>query len=149
LSFPNVRIATTELFVTNSQGNSPSAYATFTNTPEQGIRTLSGGQYSFQVAGFLAVQTGAAPDISVEGLHVVRDVFAIVKTPPTGAGIVLNINLNRTLLCSLTIGAASTTSNLIQGLMLPVLTTGSLIGLDITSVGLTVPGADLTVVIRV
>jgi len=97
----------------------------------------------------LAVQTGAAPDISVEALHLVRDVFAIIKTPPTDSSIGLNINLNGTLLCSLTIAANSTTSNLIRGLLLPVLTTGSLLSLDITSVGQTIPGADLTVVIRV
>jgi hypothetical protein len=148
-SFPNVRIATTELFVTNSQGNSPSAYAVFTNSPDQGLRTLSGGQYSFQIAGFLAIQTGAAPDISVEGLHLVRDVFAVIKTPPTGSDIGLNINLNGTSLCSLSIPANSTTSNLVPGLMLPVLSAGSLMSLDITSVGQTVPGSDLTVVIRV
>jgi hypothetical protein len=149
LSFPNVRIAATELFVTNSQGNSPSAFAVFTGTPDQGLRTLSGGQYSFQVAGFLAVQTGAAPDLSVEALRLVRDVFAIIKTPPTDSSIGLNINLNGTLLCSLTIAANSSTSNLVRGLLLPVLTTGSLLSLDITSVGQTIPGADLTVVIRV
>jgi hypothetical protein len=149
LSFPNVRIATTELFVTNSQGNSPTGYIFFTNTPDQGLRTLSGGQYSFQVAGYLAVQSGAAPDISIEGLHVVRDVYAVIKTPPTDAAIELNINLNGTLLCSLSIAANSTTSNLVRGLLLPVLTTASLLSLDITSVGQTIPGSDLTVVIRV
>jgi hypothetical protein len=148
LSFPNVRIATSELFVTNSQGNSPSAFAVFTNSPDQGLRTLSGGQYSFQIAGFLAVQTGAAPDISVEGLHVVRDVFAIIKTPPTDSAVGVNINLNGTVLCSLSISASSTTSNLVRGLLSPVLTTGSLLSMDITSVGQTIPGSDLTVVIR-
>ena len=34
-SFPNVRIAATKLFVTSSQGNSPSAYAIFTNSPDR------------------------------------------------------------------------------------------------------------------
>jgi hypothetical protein len=149
LAFPNVRIATAELFVTNSQGNSPSAFDVFTDTPDQGLRTLSGGQYSFQVAGFLAVQTGAAPDISIEGVHVIRDVFAIVKTPPTDSDIGVNINLDGTLLCSLSISATFTTSNLVRGLLLPVLTTGSLLSIDVTSVGQTIPGSDLTVVIRV
>jgi hypothetical protein len=149
LSFPNVRLASAELFVTNSQGNSPTAFGFFTNTPDQGLRTLSGGQYSFQVGGFLAVQTGAAPDISIEGPRAIRDVFAIVKTAPTDAAIELNINLNGSLLCSLSIPADSTSSNAVRGLLLPTLTTGSLLSLDITSVGQTIPGSDLTVVMRV
>jgi hypothetical protein len=147
--FPNVRIATAELFVTNSQGNSPSAYGVFTNSPDQGLRTLSGGQYSFQVAGFLAVQTGAAPEISIDGVHVIRDVFAIVTTVPTDADIGLNLNLNGSLLCSLIVAAGTTTSNSVRGLLLPVLPAGSRLSLDIVSVGQTVPGGDLTVVIRV
>jgi Putative phage tail protein len=149
LPFPNIRLATAELFVTNSQGNSPSAFDVFTAGPDQGLRTLSGGQYSFQVAGFLAVQTGAAPDISVEGFHVVRDVFAVIRSAPTDSSVGVNVNLDGTLLCSLSIPAGSTTSNLVRGLLLPVLTTGSLLSMDITSVGQTVPGSDLTVVIRV
>jgi hypothetical protein len=148
MPFPNVRIASTECFVTNSQGNSPAAVGAFTNSVDQGLRTLSGGQYSFQVAGFLAVQSGAAPDISVEGPHAVRDIFAIVKTPASDSTIGLNVNLNGTLLCSLSIPALSSISNVVRGLLLPVLTTGSLLSLDITSVGQTVPGSDLTVVIR-
>jgi hypothetical protein len=148
-SFPNVRIATTELFMTNSQGNSPSAFAVLTNTPDEGLRTLSGGQYSFQVAGYLAVQSGAAPDISIESNHVVRDIFAVIKTPATDSPIGLNINLNGSLLSSVSIPANATVSNSMPGLLLPVLTAGSLLSLDITSVGQTVPGADLTVVIRV
>ena len=149
LPFPNVRIASMECFVTNSQGNSPTAVGAFTDSIDEGLRTLSGGQYSFQVAGFLAVQSGVAPDISVEGPHAIRDIFAIVKTPASDSTIGLNINLSGTLLCSLSIPANSTISNVVRGLLLPVLTTGSLLSLDITSVGETVPGGDLTVVIRV
>jgi Putative phage tail protein len=149
LPFPNVRLAAAEFFVTNSQGNSPTAFGVFTDTLDQGLRTLSGGQYSFQVAGFLAVQTGAAPDISIEGPHAIRDIYAIIKTPSTESAIGLNINVGGTLLCSLSIPAGATISNVVEGLLLPVLNTGNLLSLDVTSVGQTVPGSDLTVVIRV
>jgi hypothetical protein len=101
------------------------------------------------VAGYLAVQSGAAPDISIESNHVVRDIFAVIKTPATDSPIGLNINLNGSLLSSVSIPANATVSNSMPGLLLPVLTAGSLLSLDITSVGQTVPGADLTVVIRV
>jgi len=145
---PNVRLATAELFVTNSQGNSPISYGVFTNTLDQGLRTLSGGQYSFQVAGFLAIQNGAAPDISVEGPHAIRDVFAVVKTASSETAIALNVNLNGNLLCSLEIPPSFNISGVVRGLTLPALTTGGLLSLDITSVGQAVPGSDLTVIVR-
>jgi hypothetical protein len=147
--FPNVRIASAELFVTNSQGNSPTASGALTDTLDFGLRTLSGGQYSFQVAGFLAVQTGAAPDISVEGPHAIRDIFAICKTYPTDAPIGIHVNLNGNLLCPLTIAAGTGTSESVRGLNLPPLAPGDRLSLDLTSVGDTIPGGDLTVVIRV
>jgi Putative phage tail protein len=149
LPFPNVRIASAELFVTNSQGNSPIASGALTDNLDAGLRTLSGGQYSFQVAGFLAVQTGAAPDISVEGPHAIRDVFAIVKTPPTDAAIIINVNVNEVLLCSLTIPATAESSEAVSGLLLPALRTDDRLSMDLISVGQTIPGSDLTVVIRV
>jgi hypothetical protein len=150
LPFPNVRIASAELFVTNAQGNSPTASGAFTNNLDYGMRTLSGGQYSFQIAGFLAVQTGAVPDISAEGPHAIRDIFAFVKTAPTDSAIALNINRNGNLLGTLSIPAGLTaSSNAVTGLLLPALKTGDRLSLDITTVGQTIPGSDLTVVIRV
>ncbi len=148
VSFPNVRLASAELVMTNSQGNSPTGTGMFTDGNDYGIRTLSGGQYSFQVAGFLAIQSGAAPDISVEGPHAIRDVFAILKSAPSDTSVELNLNLNGSPLCSLSISSGSLYSNEVQGLLLPALGSGNLLSLDITSVGGTVPGSDLTVVMR-
>ena len=148
VAIPNARIAAAELMVTNSQGNSPVGTSSFTNNIDQGIRTLSGGQYSFQVAGFLAVQTAAAPDISVEGPHAIRDVFAVVKTAPAGAAVTVRLNLNGALLCNLTIPDGSLYANPVRGLLLPTLKAGDLLSLAITTVGVTVPSSDLTVVMR-
>ena len=46
---PNARVTATELFVTNSNGNSPTAAVAVTHTLDAGLRTLSGGQYSIDV----------------------------------------------------------------------------------------------------
>src|SRR5262249_34986665 len=48
---PDVRLATSELFMTNSKGNSDVARKSFTSTTSGGLRTLYGGQLTIQVEG--------------------------------------------------------------------------------------------------
>ena len=43
-----------------------STLAPFGATTDQGLRTLSGGQLSMQVEGYLATQTDAAPPLVIE-----------------------------------------------------------------------------------
>ena len=142
------RVVSAELFVTNMIGNSPTGSICLTQTTDYGLRTLSGGQFSFQVDAFLAIETGATPDIIVENSHSVRDVYAIVRQAPSGGPIQLQINQNSVAYCTLTIADGTTLSNSIDGATLPILKSGALLSLDITMVGPTNPGADLTVVIR-
>ncbi|MBV8817820.1 MAG: hypothetical protein JO022_05645 [Acidobacteriaceae bacterium] len=148
---PDVRIAAAELFVTNGQGNSPVTRTCLTNTLSMGLRTLSGGQLSIQVEGMLAVETNAAPPISVDANHSVNDVYANVVTAPTGSPIQLQITMNGNPYCALTIPVNATSSDPVDGFALGPLQAGQPIGLDITSVTAdadTIPGADLTVTIR-
>ena len=145
---PNVRLASAELVLTNVAGNSAAGSISVTETTDFGLRTLSGGQYSMQIDGFLAVQTGAAPDLIVEAPHAVRDVFAIVKEAPTGAPIGLQLNYNGVPYCNLTIASGTTLSNTVRGLGLPFVDAGGRISLDVTGVGTSAPGTDLTVIIR-
>src|SRR4051794_13252292 len=55
ITLPHVRVASAELFVTNRLGSSPIRSICLTSTVDRGMRTLSGGQYSIQVEGYLAV----------------------------------------------------------------------------------------------
>ena len=142
------RVVSAELFVTNSQGNSPTGSICLTQGVDYGLRTLSGGQFSFQVDAFLAIETGATPDIIVDTAHSVRDIYAIVGQAPSGGPVQLQINQNGTMYCTLTIADGSTVSNDIDGATLPPLQAGAQLSLDITMVGPTNPGADLTVVTR-
>ena len=80
----NVRIASAQFFLTNAIGDGAIAVQTFTGTQDQGLRTLSGGQFSFQISGYLAIQTMAAPTVIVDADHSVRDIYAILGTPPGG-----------------------------------------------------------------
>jgi hypothetical protein len=148
LYMPDVRIASAEFFVTNGKGNSERSAICLTQTVDRGLRTLSGGQFSMQVAGFLTINSAAAPDLIVESSHSVRDVFAILKQAPEGGDVDLNIRQNGELFCSLTIAEGEILSNTVDGVTLPPLEAGARLSLEVTAVGLTSPGTDLTAVIR-
>jgi hypothetical protein len=142
------RVASAELYVTNLVGNSPTGSICLTQLTDYGLRTLAGGQFSFQVDGFLAIETGATPDIIVEDSYSVRDVYAVIQQAPSGGAVNLQINQNGTAYCTLTIADGSTVSNSVDGATLPPLVAQAELSLDITMVGPTNPGAGLTVVIR-
>ncbi len=148
---PDVRIAAAELFVTNSRGNSESARNAFTATVDRGLRTLSGGQLSIQVDGFLAIESNAAPPLVIEDSHSVRDVFAVVQAAPTGAPVDIELHVDNQLYCSLTIPSGQKSSNVVDGFNLPPLREKAEMTLHIVSVGQafdTTTGRDLTVTIR-
>jgi hypothetical protein len=147
IALPDVRIASAELFVTNQKGNSPTASIFLTHTVDNGLRTLSGGQYSIQVAGYLAVDESAAPALIVDASHSVRDVYAVLGAA-ADAPVGLQINVNGTAYCQLSFAAGAIISTTVDGSGLPPLTAGAQITLSIVSVGQTYPGADLTVLIR-
>jgi hypothetical protein len=147
ITLPNVRVASAELFVTNRFGNSPVRSACMTTTVDRGLRTLSGGQYSIQVDGFLAVEQSAAPALAVEAAHSVRDVYAIVGTV-ADAPVQLQVNVDGVSYCTLSIPPGMTTSPAADGTLLAPLKAGAKITLSILAVGQSYPGKDLTVVIR-
>jgi len=147
VNLPNARVASAELFVTNRQGNSPARSIYLTSTVDNGLRTLSGGQYTIQVSGYLAVQQVAAPPLVVEAAHAVRDVYAVLGTA-ADAPVVLQVSVEGTAWCTLTIPAGTTISPAVSGTGLAPLATGSRVALSVMSVGQTYPGADLTVLVR-
>jgi hypothetical protein len=148
---PDARIAGAELFVTNVKGNSATSYACFAGSSNQGLRTLSGGQYSIQVDGYLAIQTNATPPLVVQTTHTVRETQAVVSTAPDGGPIELDVLENGEVYCHLTIPDQVTYSAPVSGHGLRPLTAGALITLNIVSVPQaagSAPGRDLTVMIR-
>ncbi|HYZ84703.1 MAG TPA: phage tail protein, partial [Bryobacteraceae bacterium] len=151
-SWPNQRIVASELFATNALGNSPVRTLYFANTSTWGIRTLSGGQFTLQVDGTLAIQDGAVPPISVDTGCAVVDVFAKCQGAPELVPLELRVTVDGMPWCSLTVPPGEATSNIVSGLTLRPLRAGSLLGLDIVSLGASVdsaPGRDLTVTVRV
>jgi hypothetical protein len=144
---PDARVAGGQLFVTNRKGNSPTATCLLTHSVDSGLRTLSGGQYSIQVEGFLAVDQSVAPALVVDAARSVRDVFGILGAA-ADAAVQLQLNVNGTAYCQLTFSAGATLSSAVDGKILPPLASGAQVTLSVLSVGQVYPGADLTVLIR-
>ena len=147
VSLPDTCVASAQLFVTNQKGNSPMASACLTETSNSGMRTLSGGQYSIQVQGFLSVDQSAAPALVVDAAHSVGDIYAVLGAA-ADAAVQLQLNVNGSAYCQLAFQAGDTISNDVSGQSLPPLAAGDRLTLAVQSVGQTYPGADLTVVIR-
>ncbi len=147
IPLPDARVASAELFVTNDIGNSPTSALSFTQTVSSGLRSLSGGQYSIQLEGYLAVDQSVAPAVVVETSRSVRDVSAVLAGA-ADQDVQLQLNLNGSAYCSLTIPANKTYSNNVDGTALPPLPTEGQITLSILQVGSIYPGSDLTVLIR-
>jgi hypothetical protein len=147
ITLADVRVASAELFVTNLKGNSPAKDICLTHTTDSGLRTLSGGQYSIQVDGYLAVDQSAAPALVMEASHAVRDVYAVLGKA-ADAAVGLQLDLNGASYCQLTFAAGATVSNTADGNTLGPLPSGAQVTLSVLSVGQTNPGSDLTVIIR-
>jgi len=147
IPLPDVRVACAELVVTNDVGSSPAGSIYLTHNDDCGLRTLSGGQYSIQVEGFLAVDQSVAPAVVVDASHAVRDVYAILGTA-ADAQVQLQLNANGAAYCTLTFPAGMIVSNSVAGTTLAPLIAGTQLTLSVLSVGTTYPGADLTVLVR-
>lgn len=148
VAIPDVRIACAQLFVTNSKGNSQATAISLTHNVDYGLRTLSGGQYSIQVEGFLAVDQMAAPPIVTDAAHSIRDIYAVLGTSADQPVIVQLYVGGASYGGQLTVPIGLNVSNSIDGAALPALASGAQITLAVIQVGQSLPGADLTVLIR-
>lgn len=147
VDMPNVRVSAADLTVSNAFGDSASVVNSYTRRKSNGLRTLSGGQISFQVGGYLSAQTGAAPDIVIDKDRSLGNISATLRTAPVGGPVGLSLCVNGVSFGVLTLAADTTYSNVLNGVDLPVLRAGDLLRLDVTEVGVTSPGSDLTVTI--
>jgi hypothetical protein len=152
VNLPDVRICAAEFYVTNAFGNSQASQIFYSD----GLRTLSGGQFSLQVSGYLATQQNAAPPLIIEASHAVRDMRATVSQPATGYDIHIDILQNGTLYASLVVFDGQTVSDINTNVLnLAPLAKESVLTMNVTlsfssgsTAGLLSPGRDLTVTIR-
>ncbi|MDQ2841575.1 MAG: phage tail protein, partial [Acidobacteriota bacterium] len=132
-SLPDMRICAAEFSMTNSFGNGLSNATYYLPQPDQGLRTLSGGQLSLQVSGFLTTQQNAAPQLVVDAAHAVRDIRATVTGASTGYSTNVDLQQNGAPYCSLQIASGSTSSSsVIDGFSLPSLAEGAILTLNVS-----------------
>jgi hypothetical protein len=147
ISLPDAHVASAEMFVTNSRGDSGTSSIYLTNNLDLGLRTFSGGQYSIQVAGFLAVDAAAAPPLVIEASHTVREIYAVLGRPADGP-VTIDLDVDGAPYCTLQFAAGMIVSDAVDGIGLVPLIERSTVALAVRSVGFLAPGADLTVLIR-
>ena len=103
--------------------------------------------FTLQKYGNLAIQTDCAGHLFILQNQKVSTVRADLETAPTGASFICKVYQNSSLWVTLTITATHTTvSAATSGLT--QLVAGNYLRLDITQVGSTIPGANLTVTIQ-
>ncbi|MEO8596698.1 MAG: phage tail protein [Candidatus Solibacter sp.] len=147
ITLPDVRAGSAELFVTNRIGDSPIRSACFTSALDRGIRTLSGGQYSIQADGYLAVDERVAPALIVEASHSVRDIFAVLGSA-ADAEVRIRVDVDGAQYCVLSIPAGMTVSAAADGAEAGPLAAGAKLTVAVLSVGRVFPGTNLTVLVR-
>lgn len=151
IELPNSRIAAAEFYVTNDRGSSPTAFASFTMTEEGGLRTMAGGQYTFQYDGELAVMESISPPLMVETARAVRDLLARVERAPQGAPVTVRVSVDGEAYGELAIPAGGLEAGSVSCFDLAPLREGAVLNVSIVSVGTgpgSYPGRGLTVTIR-
>ena len=105
------------------------------------------------VVGTLAIESNAAPPVTLFATATATQFIAVVKQAPTGAALVCNVNFDGTPVATITIAAgatAGTTPVPVSYAFAAGDGTGvnpGYITLDIIAVGTTIPGSDLSVLI--
>jgi Putative phage tail protein len=159
VSMPDCRVFAAQMFMTNVFGDGQTTTNSYVNAP---LRTLSGGQFSLQVGGYLATQSNAAPALLVQNTHAVRDIWASLGQAAQGCSIRVEILQNGADYCSFVIpvqGSPSPTGSVdqtrpalyVDGSSLRPLQEGATLTMNVNlqSAGSQVsPGRDLTVTIR-
>jgi hypothetical protein len=105
---------------------------------------------TLQIDGTLAIGSNQAPIVALSTTRTPSAAAVYMKTAPTGSsGATFNINVGGTLWMTLTVPAGSTTAAATSAQLTAsgALAAGENITLDVTAVGTTVPGADVSIFI--
>jgi len=108
--------------------------------------------FLFTITGSLATGASKTPILPVNRVLTIVRAYAVVKTAPTGASLIVDINKNGTTIWAtqgnrLTV-AAGATSGSQTAFDTTALATDDALTLDIDQIGSTIPGSSLTVTLR-
>lgn len=102
-------------------------------------------QLSLSIPGVLAIESNAADLIELPASATFSSAVLLVKQAPVGGSITLKVSAGGGQLGSVTIPAGQTSSTTAITWSIPK---NSLVTVDVTSVGLTYPGSDLSLLLR-
>ena len=102
----------------------------------------------FKVSGVFrdAVNSNAAPLVSLPSAGTPSAIVGLIKTAPTGSGVTFAVYAGSTLIGTGTIAAGATSVTVTTGLA--AIAANAVLTLAITAVGSTVAGSDLSVLVR-
>ena len=109
--------------------------------------------FAFAVVGGLVAETSPTPVLIALATQTITKAYANVKTAPTGADLIVDININGTSIWAttqanrLTIAAGATTGTQ-TSFDTTALTEGDIITIDVDQIGSTVAGSDLTITLK-
>lgn len=149
---PNVRISAADLTLYNRVGASARAEESYTGVTSFGVRTLSGGQITMNVQGYLAIEASAGNSYVVDRTTVVRDVSAYVQEAPAGDDVEILVRVNGNPYCDLVIPAGSNVAANVSKFNTQALPQGAKLSFDILNVpsaSLGTPGRELTVLLQI
>ena len=126
-----------QLISAANTANTSSTTSTVTKTVVE-----SGGTLILTVPGTLAIESQAAPLVLLASAQSWTSCVLIVKQAPLGAALTVAVNAGAKQLGTATIAAGKTSSTAKVSWNLPAAT---VLSIDVTGVGLTYPGSDLTI----
>lgn len=132
----------TQAAITQIQQSVATAQATGSTGHASGS-TASHGTLILTVPGVLAIQSQAAALVQLSSDTVFTSAVALLKQAPVGAALTLNVSAGGNVLGSATVGDGKTTAS-VDASGWKAAAKNTTITVDLTAVGLTFPGADLT-----
>lgn len=123
----------------------PSATSTGSSGSSSSSGSTSGKQLFLCVPGTLAIQSNAAPAIELASTTAFSQIVMLLKQAPQGGSVVVQLYVAAAAWGpSVTLSSTSVT----QSITAAAIPANAIIRLDITGVGLTFGGSDLTVILR-
>lgn len=107
----------------------------------------TGGTLILTAPGTLAIQSQVAPLVTLPAATAFQSVVALLKQAPSGGNLVLSISAAGKALGAVTVGDGKTTAT-VDASGWATVAKDAIVAVDVTSVGLTFPGADLTLELR-
>ena len=145
------RIVAVDCFVTNRKGDSPTTTNNYSALAGDGLQVFNGGQLDFTVEGLAAIQSSAAPALTIERAMPVRDLVLRVdpNKAPTGADLLVDVVVTGVkVITRVKIAARTTAGSTLAFAELGFVPADTPVSIDVTQVGSAFPDENLVASVR-